>query len=545
MGALAYLKGLLPFTSKDDTPTKKAHVGGYNPYGGNSYSRYGDGSKWEFGLSHSGASIHQDHYTLRMNARKAYHDTPQARAIVDRYADVVVDTGIKIQPTPDSALLGMSPEAAEDWAERIGRRYDLWLGSKDCHRAEAMTGYQAQRLYQIFQQRDNDIFTRLHYNGGARLQSRLQFSFLDPSQIRGDAYTSTSGFNGDDDDGIVRDAAGRETGYKVWLSKKGTPGVYDEKTIPAWGPKSGRRMMLHGFSPEYAGQGRGISRLSHALQEFQNLTDFSLATIKKAINQSNITMVVKPSGDNPASNPMEGFTGTAGPASQQFGSSPSPADTAEGVTSESLRPVEYCPLPEAAVGVPGSVGVFNLQEGEELKPFPNTTPADTFDAFVDSFTSHLSASMSMPLEVLLMKFGSNYSASRGALILFWRVAWIWRQEMDADFLTPLYESWLSEEIAGGRESAPGWTDPRLRAAWLSHDLVASPIPNIDDLKTSKANKTNLEINATTFDRVARETNGSNGKANRSKLKRELDQWQAMPWETTPQDETGQERKEED
>ena len=528
MGAWASLKTIL-FGATEAPPAKEVtHVGGYNPHSGaGTYSRYGDGSKWENGLSHSGSSIYQDHYTLRQNARKAYHDTPQARAIVDRYADVVVDTGIKIQPTPDAALLGITPEVAEDWAERIGRRYDLWLASKDCHRAEAMTGYQAQRLYQIFQQRDNDIFTRLHYNGSARLQSKLQFSFLDPTQIRGDAFTSTAGFNGNDSDGIKRDAAGREIGYKVWLKKPGALGQYIEKDIPAWGPKSQRRMMLHGFSPEYASQGRGISRLSHALQEFQNLTDFSLATIKKAINQSNITMYVKPSQNNEASNPFEGMTGTAGPASQQFGSDPTPAQNAQNVD---VQPVEYCPLPEAAVGVPGSTGVFNLKEGEDLNAFPNSATADTFDSFVDSFTSHLSASMSMPLEVLLMKFGSNYSASRGALILFWRVAWIWRQEMDADFLAPLYASWLAEEIAAGREIAPGWSDPRMRAAWLSHDLVASPIPNIDDLKTAKANKTNLEINATTFDRVARETNGSNGKANRSKLTRELKEWQKMPWE---------------
>jgi len=529
MGVISYLKSLVTPTVAEMPVTKEVtHIGGYNPYGRGFYGNAGDGSKWEQGLSHSGSIVYQNHYILRMNARKAYHDTPQARAIVDRFADIVVDTGIKIQPTPDASLLGISLEEAESWAERIGNRYDLWLASKDCHRAESMTGYQAQRLYQISQQRDNDIFTRLHYNGSVRLQSKLQFSFLDPSQIRGDAFTSSAGFNGGDmSDGIVRDNAGRETGYKVWLKKKGSLGQFDNVTIPARGPKSGRRMMLHGFSPEYASQGRGYSRLAHALQEFQNLTDFSLATIKKAINQSNITMYVKPSDDNAASNPLEDLTGRAGPASTQFGSEPIPAENAQNVDT---TPVEYYPIPEATVGVPGSVGVFNLTEGEELKPFPNTAPADTFDAFVDSFTSHLSASMSMPLEVLLMKFNSNYSASRGTLILFWRVAWIWRHEMDADFMTPLYESWLSEEIAAGRETAPGWTDPRLRAAWLSHDLVASPIPNIDDVKSAKANKMNLEINATTFDRVARETNGSNGKANRSKLARELQERKGMPWE---------------
>ena len=521
MGILGKIAAI--FKRAPEPVAEVTHVGGYNPYG--NYARHGNGAKWAGGISYSGQAIIQDHHILRANARKAYHDTPQARAIVDRFADVVVDTGIKIDPTPNAALLGITPEAAEEWGERVGSRFDIYMGSKDCHRAEAMTGYQAQRMYEIFQQRDNDIFIRFHYTAPARLQSKLQFSFLDPSQIRGDAYTATSGFNDNQSDGIVRDAAGRETAYKVWLRTK-ERGQYDQVTIPARGPKSGRRMMLHGFAPEYASQGRGYSKLAHALQEFQNLTDFSVATIKKAINQSNITMYTESGDDKDASNPFEGMTGSAGPATAQFGSDPSPAEGAQNVGTQ----VEYCPIPEAATGVPGSTGVFNLQGKEKLKPFPNTSPGDSFDSFVDSFTAYLSASTGMPLEVLLMKFNSNYSASRGALILFWRIAWIWRYEMDADFLMPLYEAWLSEEIAAGRETAPGWTDPRLRAAWLQHDLIASPVPNIDDVKSAKANKTNLEINATTFDRAARETNGSNGKANRSKLGRELNERQKMPWE---------------
>lgn len=359
------------------------------------------------------------------------------------------------------------------------------------------------------------------------MQSKLQFSFIDPSQLRSDAFTSTSGYD-DYDDGIKRDAAGREIGFKVWVKDENKQ--LKPVDIAAFGPKSKRRMMLHGFSPEYASQGRGYSRLAHALQEFQNLTDFSLATINKAINQSNITMYTESSTAEDAPNPFEGISGAAGPAVSQFGSNPVPSDEASNVTDESLLAPEYYPVVNAPVGKPGAIGVFNMPGGATLKPFANSTPGDSFDSFVDSFTSYLSASMSMPIEVLLMKFGSNYSASRGTLILFWRIAWIWRHEMDADFLTPLFEAWLAEEVAAGRETAPGWSDPRMKAAWLSHDLIASPIPNIDDTKSAKANRQNLEMNATTFDKVARDTNGSNGKANRRKIKRELSEWQPMPWE---------------
>jgi len=503
----------------------------HNPYGYGNYStnQRGSGAKYSGGLARSGRSFAIDHHEMRLNARNAYHDTLQARAIVDRYADVVVDSGIKIAPTPDAELLGISIDAAEQWADRIGRRFDLYMSSKKCHAAENMTGYQAQRLYEIFQQRDNDIFIRFYYRDEKTLLSSLQFDFVDPCQLRNDAYTTTNGFNDSGyDDGIKRDDFGKEISYQIWINQSKETHGYNYKSveIPAEG-KSGRKHMLHGFSSEYAGQGRGYSKIGHALQELENLTDFTLATIKKAINQANITMFVEPGDEEDAENPFEGITQFN--PSNQFGSNPTPAANAVNVTNESLNSVEFCPIPEADLRSPGSTGVFNLQKGSKLKPFENSAPGDTFDKFVDSFTAYLAASANIPIEIVLMRFSSNYSASRGALILFWRVAWIWRNEMDADFLTPLYEAWISEEIAAGREQAIGWSDPNLRAAWLSHDLIASPIPNIDDVKSAKANKLNLEMNATDFDRVARDTNGSNGKANRSKLGRQVKQVVEMPF----------------
>lgn len=532
---MAWLKSFksLFVSGEDSTVLKSVHNPfGYGPAGYSSNGR-GAGAKYTGGLAYSGRSFSINHHEMLLNARNAYHDTLQARIIIDRAADIVVDSGLKISPTPDPELLGISVERAEEWADRIGRRYHLWMNSKQCHAAENMTGYQAQRLYQIFQERDNDIFTRLYYRSDEDLLSSVQFDFVDPTQLRSQAFTNTYGFNDSGySDGIKRDEFGKEISYQIWVKEDESENKYNYKPIEVLAVgASGRRHMLHGYSAEYAGQGRGYSGLGHALQELENLTDFSLATIKKAVNQANITMFVEPSDDEDAENPFEGIT-HFGSAADQFGSNPTPSASAENVTKDSLRLVEFCPIPEADLRSPGSTGVFNLQKGSKLAPFPNSAPGDSYDKFVDAFFTYLAASKSMPVEVALMKFNSNYSASRGALILAWRVAIIKRNEMDADFLSPLYEAWLSEEIAAGRETAPGWSDCRLRAAWLSHDLIGSPIPNIDDVKTAKANKINLEMNATDLDRVARETNGSNGKSNRSKLKRQVAKLTSMPWSKT-------------
>ena len=482
------------------------------------------GEKYPFGLSSSGSPVILNHRLLRRNARSAYHDTPQAKALVDRWADTVADIGLMLEAAPKADLLGIEIERAEDWAKDVESRFDSFCRDKKQHRSETMTFYQSHRKYQIFQHRDNDMFTRLYYSPDRGLQNPLQFEFIDPDQIRGDATTTSYGIQGYED-GISRDSRGREKSYKIWVQKKGKPFEYEDVTIQKKGPKSGRIFMLHGFDGIYAGQGRGFSRLAFALQEFENITDFSLAQIKKAINQSNTTMYVKPSKDNPASNPYQDILRTqgAGPTASTVFENPTEQEIA------AANPVNYCPMPEATVGVPGSTGVFNLMEGEDLKAFQNTAPSDSFHTFVDAFTGYLSAGSGMPIEVLLMKFNANYSASRASLILFWRIAQIWREEMAADYLNPVYFMWLSEEIAAGRIIAPGFSDPRMRAAWLNNRWIGSPMPNIDPMRTASADKLYAELGAHDLDRISRNLNGSDGSANRAKLARQYEELPNAPW----------------
>lgn len=498
--------------------------------GGRSFGGRSGGAKWDYGLSTSASNLTLDHYTLRQNARDACHDSSHARAVVFRMADSVAGNGLMLEPAPKTELLGISIEEGEAWAEDVASRFDSFASSKKQHRSEQMNLYQASRFYEINNHRDGEVFPRLYYSKDRELINPLQFEFICPNQIRGDAFTSIAGPFGQDD-GIIRDARGREIGYKIWVLGKNNK--YRSVTIPAKGAKSKRIFMLHGFAPEFPGQTRGFSRLAHALQEFENITDFTSAQIKKAINQSNITMFTKPSADNPASNPFENILrspGGAGPVVEQFGANPNPSTSAQGVTDDSTQAVvNYSPIPEATFSTPGSAGVFNLEEGEDLIPFKNTAPSDGYNIFIDSFVSHLSASFSMPIEVLLMKFNSNYSASRGALLLFWKVAEIWRHEQISDFLDPVYEMWMAEEIARGTIMAPGWSNPVLRSAWLNSRWIGPAMPNIDPLKTMAADKGYIEIGATTQDRVARDYNGSSGKTNRAINTRTYKETSPAPW----------------
>jgi capsid protein len=258
------------------------------------------------------------------------------------------------------------------------------------------------------------------------------------------------------------------------------------------------------------------------------LTDFTLAQIKKAIIQSSITMFNKPSKTADATNPFLDISQEgASPLDSLYSVPGSPPS--QPLQSRLEDRVRYIPISDAAFGAPGSVGVFGLGAGEELVPMPNTAPAEGFVGFVNSFTTHLAASVGIPAEVLLMKFDQSYSAARGALIMFWRTAQIWRNELVTDFLQPVYEEWLSNEIAQGRIRARGWSNKNMRAAWCLCSWSGVPMPNIDPMKTAKADQLYIEMGAQTLQDVAHNLNGSNAEDNMNRLKREFGKLPEPPW----------------
>lgn len=515
-------------------PKKTVQSGGtpaaYTPYG----SRYpfGDdgsgGEKYRNALSASGSVTDIDHYRTRNNARTAYSESTTGRAMVNRFVDTVVGSGLRLEAMPIVALLGMTQEDGEKWATDVENRWELFIGEKKQHRAEQFNFMQAQRAYMLYQERDNDIFTRLFYNSDPNLISPLQFDFVDPFQLRQDAWTPSDGFIASNN-GIARDERGREVEYCVSIMNPAKVGEYNDIKIPRKG-KSGRYHMIHSFIPEYAGQERGFSRLHYAIQELEKELDLSSAQIQKAINQSGFMGWVEPSQDAPASNPLESVLTGDGvrAANDQFsgdvcGESPLAA-------TENVCPVHCYELPEATFDKPGSTFIANLQEGEKLRAFPDTAAMQDYGRFMDAFVSSLTAGNEMPYEVLKMKFANNYSASRATLLLFWEVVKIKRSIMKADFLDIIYEMWLSEEIAAGRIMAPGFSDPRLKKAWLNTQWIGSPVPNIDPEKTARAEQLYLEMGAQTPDQVSANYNGTSGASNRAKNIKQADELILWPWQ---------------
>ena len=472
------------------------------------------GAKFPGGLSRNIGNRLWNHWGLRQNARDISEDSTHAYAMLHRDADTVVDSGLKVEPTPKFDILGITAEAADEWSMKVHESFGLWCNSKAQHRAGLFPFFKTMHDLQLGHAREREGFLRLYYSQDQELINPLQFEVIDPNQVRGDAVTSAvlplPNFN----DGIIRDKQGREIAYKIWnLPRNENMSAWDAVDIPRIGEKSRRVFMIHGWEAEYPGQGRGYSQMGVNMQEFQELQNYLLATVKKAIAQSQHPMAVQNTQKNPSNFLEEIGRQPAGPGSVVFGATPTPGGIAVGGSLGANQPVSVTQLEEAAFDTPGSSYILNLEQGDEIKYLADTSPSAQFDSFVDAFLTPLLLVYGMPLEWFKQKFEASYSAARGMLASYWRVVMMKRQILAWMYLDTVFEMWLSCEIAAGRIACAGWEDPRLKAAWLSKNWIGTPPVQIDPQKEADAAMKWLEMSATTGERIAREHNQSNFKAN--------------------------------
>jgi lambda family phage portal protein len=487
--------------------------GGHKKSGGQSYR----------GLNRYEDQIILDHHAIRQNTRSIIHNSTQARIIVKRKTDVVVGPGLKPSPAPAWNILGITQDAAKEWGDTAKEHFNLWANSKDSDLTGINNFYQNQSFTKWQHGRDGEYFIRLTYSDNPALINPVQISFIDPNQIRGDEFTFSSGPQAQEA-GIITDENGKATAYKVWISDPNHPGRHKSIEIPAFDEKTGRPIMIHGYNPEWVGQKRGIPEISHGLQDFQDVTKFDSATLKRASAGASMGFTVENEMQTPSDMGMSDITEgeSAGSIIDQAAQIPRNPNIDLGL-------VTTCQLSETTQTETGPVNLFAGQQGDKLKSIPNNSPDETTGTYIDGKFKYLAAFMSMPFTVAVMQMGKAHSASRAELGMLADVIKIEINDLASDALSPIWGAVISEEIAAGRMQAPGFSDPILRAAWLNLTWTGTPLPDVDPLKTRMADKLAAELGATDLDRIAMEYNGSNGESNRMKLSRQLDELVTDPY----------------
>ena len=458
-------------------------------------SRYGN-RKYSWGKVKPGDVLSYE--DIRNRSRAIYRDSTIAHGIVQRLVDNVINTGLTFESGPEWDLLPNGPtddESRYSWTQNIESFWNLYAKSKESDLEGRLTFQQLQRLIYRLLIVDGEVFAILRYLNSPMRTSPIAIQLVQPEQVvspyGGSETQAISNRGGYVKDGIEFDSTGQRVA--VWVQEElGKPPV----RIPFYGPRSGRRFIIHLANIESAGQVRGFPELESLAYELSRLTEYDIAELEAVVASGTLMGAVESDKDalpnkGPKINPGVNFR-----TEQQNGPNPG---------------IETVQIGEKAIVM------NNLYPGYSMKLFQPTRPNPNYNAFVEAFEARIGGALGMPRSVLLQKFDGSYSAARGEIKFFWHTVDRRRDDFIAGFLDPFFECWFSENIRANEIEAEGYNFPRQKKAWLMGTWDGISMPQIDPLKEVNAVKTRLELGHTTGEREAKNYNGSDIRSNLERL----------------------------
>lgn len=441
--------------------------------------------------------------TLRQRSRSLMMSAPIAVSAIKTNRTNIVGMGLRLRPTIDREVLGMSDEEAKRWEKKTQREFELWAKSKQCDATKVNNFYEMQQIVCMSWLTNGDAVGLIEYcdEEKAFMPYELRIHLIESDKVCNPqstgAYVNLWETNPDNGNriynGVEIDSKGGVVAYHICNTYPHSALVTQKKwtRVKAFGDRTGMPNVLMIFESERAEQYRGVPYLAPVIEALKQLTRYSEAEIMAAVINGFFTVFIT-SEKSPSEMP---FTGIAGDDEDEYDT-----DNSYGLG-------------------PGMINV--LAPGEDIKMADPSHPNSNFDAFTTAYAKYIGAALEIPSELLLKQFGASYSASKAALEEAWKAFKMRRAWLIDDFCKPIYEIWLTEAIAKGRIKAPGfYLDASIREAWCKCAWNGPAQGMLDPLKEIKAAKGRVDLGVSTREIETMEMNGGNFDDNAAQLKHE-------------------------
>lgn len=432
-------------------------------------------SNWRVSAGSPTTDIIADLPMLRARSRDQFRNAPIAVGALNTAVSYAIGTGLSCTPAIDAEALGMSDEEAAEWCGDAGRRFRVWCESVDCDVGRRHNFYAQTELTfrTYFESGDAFVITpRISREGRP---PRLALQTIEADRVcnpdrKADSQTLIDGIELDESTGetvavhIARQHPGDRQLANSW------------QRVPVRGDSTGRRNVLHIFKPLRPGQVRGVPWIAPILEPLKQLSRYTNAELKAAVDSAIISVFVKM--DPTAFQDLFDEDAQAAIAKRgadwngEFGVSDE-LDTSKAV---------------------------NLLPGEEIQTHTPGRPNPQFDPFVLAILRQIGVALELPYEVLVMHFQSSYTAARAALLTAWKFFRARRDHMVTSYNQPIYELWLADEVAEGRIAAPGFfANELVRAAWCRAIWTGDGPGSIDPAKEVDAARKRVDMEISTLD----------------------------------------------
>ena len=436
----------------------------------------------------------------RRHSRIAHGISPVAQSITTTINTLVVGKGLDLEAQPIWRLI---PEFANqmersilvraEWMKTVESKYMLWAKRKSISYDEQSNRYQQEQ----------EIFKRLLIDGEYfevyRYSSNTKRNPMTIQLIRAEDVQTPSGssiIQGNTEEfGIEYNAKGVAVAYHIYDHLKN-----HTLRVLKKGPRSGRIFVNH---VKLGSNRRGVGIIALMVTELMKLGDYEVLELQAAIvNALYAVWVETPEGEDGVPTINAGIDDEA--------------QTAMTISAETwLKERKEINYNEGGLQLDAMPGGYKIQSHDTKRPNVN------FGNFMDQVKKNLASSINMPISVIDKQFQNNYSASRGELILAWYEVDKYRfnQGMTNDLV---YRMWIWGEIQNDKILAPGFfDDEEVQDAWVNAKWVGNQRPDIDPLRSVKANVTEQEQAYKTGKQITTERGGGDYDENLERVKDEL------------------------
>ena len=420
----------------------------------------------------------------------------------------VIGCGLIFKPRIDREVLGLSEEEAIVWQKQTEREFALWaenknhcdaLGINDFYKMQQLAFYSSIMsgdVSTIIQRDETSVTKMLPYSLRLNIIEADRISTPNSFLVSG-VMRSTEGTNSSNGnkihDGVEVNKQGKVVAYHISNNYPGelTDEPMNWVRVEAIGKETGLPNIIFTMQDvERPGQYRGLPLLAPVIETVLQIRRYTDSELMAAVVESLFTAFIKTNtktGEIP-------FT----------------------EVEQEEQPIPNKTENEYEMG-PGNI--VHLLPDEDVTFGDPKRPAGGFPAFVEAVAVQIGAALEIPKEMLLKQFNSSYSASRAALLEFWKLVKMRREWFVSDWCRPIYEIFMYEAVARGRIKAPGFfNDPILRNAWLGADFIGPAQGMLDPTKEITAEEMMCENGFSTRSDSAIKLNGSDFIRNATTLK---------------------------
>lgn len=413
--------------------------------------------------------------TMRGTARQNFNNNGFYGGVVEAATDHVIGSGIRAKSTIKKGLTpNMSDERRRALESELDNYFNSWAESTISDVTAKDDFYLLQRLAYMSYKIDGDSFATLP------LRTIREFKVLQVELIDSPLIDST-------DPQFTQGVRVSNNKMPVQYSVRQSDGSY--KILSAF--RSGKRNVLHVYKRKRPGQLRGVPFLNGVTRDMVYIDEL----MKYELTAAKLAAIF-------------------------FGSIKSQAkDEIFGDTDNNLlgNPGDQKQTPKNTVK---ENSITQLQPGDELDIHEAGRDNPNFDKFIETSLKKISTNTRIPLEIILAKFVSSYSASRAAMLQMMKFVKPERKLFINSFCKPIRDQVITWGVLNGELVIPEFFDNR--SAILGCMWIGEAMGSVDPGKDVKANREAVDARFKTFSQAVEELGFGDFEQNTQALKGELE-----------------------